>query len=240
MLSQGVCDRFWVKVDKKELNDCWEWQAAIQERGYGAFGIGKKVYTSHRVSWMLANGEIPEGLHVLHKCDNRKCVNPNHLFLGTNADNVADMDAKGRRRTNPVIGEERHDVQLTENEVIEIFDKHWFQGRSQRQLASEYGVSRTVILGVVNCKTWRHLNLESKLPHDVSESRKALNRTGKGYNPSKLGDLNNSAVLTEKDVREIRLGSERGLTNRFLAEQYGVTTGNIWAIVNKKSWKHVA
>lgn len=89
--------RFWKYVDKS--GDCWIWTGARYPAGYGAFGPkGTGAMGAHRYSWMLAHGEIPDGLSVLHKCDVRCCVNPAHLFLGTQKDNIADMVAKGRRR----------------------------------------------------------------------------------------------------------------------------------------------
>jgi hypothetical protein len=87
-----------------ELEKCWEWQGYLNESGYGFTrigGRGGKAWLAHRLSWEIHNGQIPDGLHVLHKCDNPKCVNPNHLFLGTNLDNILDRVKKGR--SNPWI-----------------------------------------------------------------------------------------------------------------------------------------
>jgi hypothetical protein len=89
--------RFWAKVQRGE--GCWEWQGANNGKGYGCFGKeGSRPYYAHRFSWELHAGPIPDGLFVLHRCDNRRCVNPEHLFLGTQGDNMRDMIAKGRGR----------------------------------------------------------------------------------------------------------------------------------------------
>jgi HNH endonuclease len=91
-------ERFWKKVDKRTKTECWLWLAALNY-GYGFFSpkTGRTVY-AHRFVWELVNGPIPHGLCVLHKCDVRSCVNPNHLFLGTNQDNTTDAKRKGRTK----------------------------------------------------------------------------------------------------------------------------------------------
>jgi len=93
--------RFWEKVNKETANGCWEWSSAVRGNGYGAFfthllNEGRKCHGAHRYSWMMVNGPIPEGLWVLHKCDNRICVNPDHLFLGDRTDNMRDCAKKKR------------------------------------------------------------------------------------------------------------------------------------------------
>lgn len=87
-------DRFWRKVNKTET--CWLWTGYIEKRGYGRFGYNYKTIEAHRMSWIIANGEIPEGMIICHECDNPSCVNPDHLFLGTHKDNTWDMVDKGR------------------------------------------------------------------------------------------------------------------------------------------------
>ena len=90
-----IARRFWAKVEKTD--GCWLWRAATGANGrYGRFGIGSKVLLAHRVAWTLAHGELPDAARVLHRCDNPLCVNPAHLFLGTQGDNLRDMTSKGR------------------------------------------------------------------------------------------------------------------------------------------------
>lgn len=94
-------DRFWAKVRRGEQNDCWEWSAGVDNFGYGRLNTRGVVDLAHRLSWELAHGPIPDGMCVLHRCDNPPCVNPRHLFLGTRDDNVQDMIAKGRHWRGP-------------------------------------------------------------------------------------------------------------------------------------------
>jgi HNH endonuclease len=94
-LTDKQLQAFWAKVDIKGKGDCWEWTAGTQSKGYGSFSVDGKTYNAHRISFMLANGYMPR-LLVLHSCDNRRCVNPNHLSEGTQLENVRDMHQKGR------------------------------------------------------------------------------------------------------------------------------------------------
>ena len=147
--------RFWNKVNKQE-NGCWEWTASERDgggRGYGGFWLDGKWRKAHRASWILEHGAIPVGLHVLHHCDNPPCVNPDHLWLGTHADNVRDMHAKGRAASNPQPGESNGHAKLTEADVLAIRA----DSRYHRVIADEYGVTQPLISLIKNRKRWSHI-----------------------------------------------------------------------------------
>ena len=150
-------DRFWGKVT---IGDgCWEWQACGSREGYGRFGLGGRVLLAHRVSWTFANGPIPAGMHVLHRCDNPACVRPGHLFLGTNDDNIADMDAKGRRKGG--VGSRHGSAKLTEADVPKA-RALVASGMTQREAGKLLGVSRWTVGRIVRGKTWRHVEDEEE------------------------------------------------------------------------------
>lgn len=149
-----MIDRFWAKVQKTD--GCWEWTNAKNPKGYGVFCVDKKTNNNeqaHRVSYRLHYGEIPDLLKVLHRCDNPSCVRPDHLFLGTDGDNMRDKVAKDRQHK----GEKSPISKLTNAQVIEIRKRHAVGDISQSQLAREYGICHQTMGSLINGETWKHL-----------------------------------------------------------------------------------
>lgn len=150
-------DLFWAKVDKSGA--CWLWTGAKENHGYGHFRIGKKDFRAHRYSYELVNGPIPKGMHILHSCDVYACVNPAHLRPGTHAENMADMDARGRR----VRGERTTRNKLTEDQARQILKEYRFVGHGRcgrsnaRELAARYGVGTNTITAIPAGRTWAYL-----------------------------------------------------------------------------------
>lgn len=145
---------FHEKIAQKSADGCWLWIGSIQSRGYGDVfnkSFGGHVL-AHRVAWMLYRGHIPDGQCVLHKCDVRRCVNPDHLFLGTISDNQADMVSKERQAK----GERNGHARLSETDVVAIRRAHE-RGISQRLIADEHCISRPAVSDIVRRKRWRHV-----------------------------------------------------------------------------------
>lgn len=147
-----AAERFAEKV-RQSKNGCLEWQGSKSDTGYGCFYDGK-AYHAHRYAWIKKEGPIPSGLLVLHKCDNRACVNTDHLFLGTHQDNSRDMVSKGRQRLpRSTAGEAHGESKLTDDAVREIRTSPL----TGRQLAAKFGVDESTVSHVRRGVSWRHV-----------------------------------------------------------------------------------
>lgn len=137
------------------LGRCWQWVAGMHATGYGSFRSDNQIVeNAHRCAWLIWVGEIPPGMRVLHRCDNRRCVNPKHLFLGTDAENAADRDAKGRGNCRR--GSRCTHAKLSEAQVATIRER-CAGGLTQAAVAREYEVSESLIGTIVRREKWRHV-----------------------------------------------------------------------------------
>jgi hypothetical protein len=134
---------------------CWVWLGRVRYDGYGVIDVDREETGAHRVSYALFVGPVPASLAVLHRCDNRRCVNPGHLFLGTNTDNSFDMVAKDRQAKGEGVGTSK----LTEQQVREARRLYHFRqrGSGTHALARRFGVSQSTIWAAINGMQWRHV-----------------------------------------------------------------------------------
>ena len=158
--------RFWAKVDRRSDDECWEWTACKNSDGYGSIYCEGRMLKAHRVSWEINVDEIPDGMDVLHHCDNPSCVNPTHLFVGTKRDNMLDAYAKGRKTQ---IGERNGFSILTRKQVIQIKKgvsnaefKHGDKSSFARYWADEFNVSFECVRSIVNNYSWTHIKVSGE------------------------------------------------------------------------------
>ena len=149
-------DRFWKYVRKAGADECWVWEGATDQRGYGRVSTkrGVSAFKAHRVSYVIEFGSFDKKLDICHKCDNPSCVNPRHLFAGTAADNMRDCSQKGRTGPRYVTGEQNPCAKLTEQMVRMIRRLHE-EGVSQALIGRAAGVDRSTIGLIVHRKKWK-------------------------------------------------------------------------------------
>lgn len=167
-LTKKQVENLWDGITKRP-SGCWEWHRCCFTAGYGMIRLGNHGYAVHRVVYQLHYGNDPSEMQVLHRCDNRKCCRPDHLFLGTNYDNVMDKMQKGRwnggkgaghgHNTKPEcypVGEDHRMSKATTDQVIEIRRRR-ATGEPCRQIATDFGFSKSMIESIAARKTWKHV-----------------------------------------------------------------------------------
>lgn len=166
MIPTRYMEKFWAKVERGEPSACWLWKGAVGSTGYGVYSTKvsgkKKSYGAHRFAWLLTHGPIePATLQVCHRCDVPLCVNPGHLFLGTQFENMADMIAKGRqyREGRDCHGELNGRAKLKQHQVEDI-RRAINAGRTSRVVAERFGVSKSTVLMIARGERWDDAGVE--------------------------------------------------------------------------------
>jgi hypothetical protein len=208
-------ERFWVSIKKCD-DGCWLWMSGRDGDGYGTFHAehnGASYKRAHRYSYALHKGKIPTLLSVCHTCDVRACVNPDHLFLGTNTENMNDKMAKGRHRT--INGENHYRAILTEEQARAIL----LDPRPHTQIANSYNVARTTISSLKARHSWPELG------------------EAKGVKGKRIGPRTGvSDRVTPEMVREILASEERG---KDLAAKFDITPQMVSNIRHRRNWAHI-
>jgi len=154
--EEAFLKRFCEKIVFGKEDECWIWEGAIQSSGYGSFGIGEgKTALAHRIAYEIEYGVIPDGLCIRHRFDEKLCVNPKHLVVGTIADNNKDMRERGRQAS----GENNGMSKLTDKQVITMRSDYKFEGKSIKELAVEYEIHYNTARNVIHGNTWKDLPL---------------------------------------------------------------------------------
>jgi hypothetical protein len=209
-MDDSTLKRFMDKV--KTVGECWQWTGANtrKKNGYGVIRIGTTKILTHRLSWLHHKGEIPDSSLVLHQCDNSLCVRPDHLFLGTQQDNVTDMMNKNRRGIHDVSkGVDHFNSKLTP-EIIKAIASDI---RTQAEIAKQYNVSQSVISKIKLNQAWKHIE-----------------RTNAQIPPHRRGHRK----LCEHDIITIRHDKR---TNVAIAKSYNISNQQVSNIKRRISWK---
>ena len=216
---------FFKNYDVSE-NDCWEWKGNLNKGGYGKFGTNG---LAHRKSYELHKGKISKGLCVCHRCDNPKCVNPDHLFLGTIADNNRDRHQKGRsakgyKRLDPTIGS-KIGTSIINEEIVYQIRKMRIDGKEYQEIADHFKLDWDHVRKICKNTIWKHVALGEE-----SKNVKQIRRYAIG---SKCG----SAKLNEEQVKEIKQLLAKKIRSKDIAKTYGVNSSTICDIKQGRTWK---
>ncbi len=209
--------RFWAKINKTQ--NCWLWTSATYPSGYGHITYQKRCLRATRVMYELAYKIYPGKLFVCHHCDNPICVNPEHLFLGTPKDNVADMFKKGRQHKRH--GEHSPGSKLTDKKVLEVI-KLTKKGMTQLEIANQFNIRQSNISAILNGNRWTHI---TGLTKSVGKAN------GEGHPMSKL--------TAEKVLKIRELYKTGNYTHVELGKKFGMSMGHTKRITQGRCWKHL-
>lgn len=203
----------------EKTKGCWIWKGCINRGGYGKIGTKK---LAHRISYEKYIAKIPKGKQICHHCDNRKCVNPEHLFVGSIADNMQDKVNKNRQSKGSNIGSSI----LTEEKVLEI-RKMRLSGKMYQEIADHFKIQWDLVRKVCKKDLWTHVPLlyECKKMNQIRKYAK--------------GEKSGSAIFTEEKVKEARKKYREGLTPKKIAELFGVSISTVHDILKRRTWNHV-
>lgn len=155
IITEKHFKRFLSYVNLKSIDECWEWKGTLDTNNYGIFSMNHKLFKAHRFSYHLANNDYNENLMCCHKCDNPRCVNPNHLWQGSQKENNNDRHIKGRTKTGHLYGENNPLSKLKESDVHFIRNNYNPQIWSTRKLAKKFNVSQTKVIQILNHESWK-------------------------------------------------------------------------------------
>lgn len=227
--TRSIKERFEEKFEKQQATGCWLWKAARQgSSGYGMFWYNSDLRDmgAHQASHLIYKGPIPVGMVVMHACDDRRCVNPDHLEAGTQLQNMQDMAKRGRSAR----GDRNGNALLDDVIVSKIKAEYVKRDGELIRLANKYNVEMNTIANIVGGHAWKHVQVEfgSDADHSIVLHRKSS------------GSKHHRAKLTEDQVREMRAGYECGaLELDDIVIKYGIKKAQACAIVNRKAWTHL-
>jgi hypothetical protein len=235
--SPKLVAAFWAKVDRRHPDECWEWTGAKTKAGYGVYNHPKNQ-GAHRYSAEMAFGPVPPGMFVCHKCDNRSCVNPDHLFYGTPSDNSRDAFKKGRHKmpyfwSNPEWvaartykrGADIGSSKLTDADIIAIRQMR-IAGASSNEIAKRYRLDRSTILDIIKGVHWKHV---FDLPGCPTLGE--LLAVGRNTTPG--------AKITPEIAKDIKRRLAEGETGRSIAKLHGLHFSSVSDIKTGKTWRDV-
>lgn len=212
--GSSIEDRLWLRSEPDANTGCQLWSGVADKDGYGQLWIKGVRFRAHRLAWASANGHIPPGMCVLHKCDTPACVNPNHLFVGTPADNNADRAAKGRTWNGGQQGERNVKAKLTAENVMDILTR-LDAGERYASIARTFGVSDHTVCGINAGTAWGETT--KRLPDDKVGNRRK-------------GEWNGRAKLSATDVLTILDHLNKGCSAASVARTFGVDAPAIFKI----------